>query len=105
MVELVKVDVVSLQPGKARVQLAADVQRGAPFDECIPWLPVPAAGAYHQVGDGWVITHRVGILSGSMSRGRGCGACCVVVPGAGHRSGDKARGRLCRLAEGAGIGR
>ena len=57
-------DVVGV--GVAQLVPAADGpdRRGVPFDECIPCLPVPAAGAYHQVGDHWVIPHRVSILSG-----------------------------------------
>jgi hypothetical protein len=79
-------DVVGV--GVAQLVPAADGpdRRGVPFDECIPCLPVPAAGAYPQVGDRWVITRRVGIFSGRCAGARGCGACCVMVVVSGGRA-------------------
>ena len=95
-------DVVGV--GVAQLVPAADGpdRRGVPFDECIPCLPVPAAGAYPQVGDRWVITRRVGIFSGSMRRGPRLR--CLLrhgrgLRGAGRRSGDWPRGLLCRWPE------
>src|SRR5580704_4997816 len=72
-------DVVGV--GVAQLVPAADGpdRRGVPFDECIPCLPVPAAGAYPQVGDRWVITRAPARAAAVLGRVSGWGSVVIMV--------------------------